>query len=61
VQLSVPGPVIAPLAQFTALGTGMPVPLKVTADEDPFDALLVTVSCPPVNPAAPGLNCTLRV
>ena len=60
-QLSVPGPVITPLAQFTALGTGMPVPLKLTAVEDPFDASLVTVNCPVSAPAAPGLNCTLRL
>jgi len=61
VQLSVPAPVMALVAQLTPVGTGIPVPLKVTAVEDPLDASLVTVTCPDSDPAAPGLNCTARL
>ncbi len=61
VQLSVPAPVKVLVAQLTPVGTGTPVPLKVTAVEDPLDASLVTVTCPDSDPAAPGLNCTLRL
>ena len=61
VQLSVPAPVMVLVAQLTPVGTGTPVPLKLTAVEVPPDALLVTVTCPDNDPAAPGSNCTLRL
>jgi hypothetical protein len=59
VQLSVPVPVIVPLVQVRPLSTGSPVPLRATADEVPFEELLVSVSCPVAAPAAVGLNCTV--
>ncbi len=44
VQLSVPAPVNDPLVQLSALSTGTPVPLRLTAVEDPLEELLVSVS-----------------
>lgn len=61
VQLSVPAPVMEPVAQVSALGTGTPVPLKLTVVDVPLDALVVSVSCPAKGPATEGLNCTPRL
>ncbi len=61
VQLSVPAPVIEPLAQLSPLSTGTPVPLRLTPVEVPPEELLVRVSEPEMAPAAVGSNCTVRV
>ncbi len=60
-QLSVPAPVIEPLAQLSPLNCGIPIPLRLTAVEVPVEELLVSVNVPEAAPAAPGSNCTLRV
>ena len=61
VQLSVPAPVIAPLAQLRPLNPARPLPLKLTAVEVPVDELLVSVSDPVTAPVEVGSNCTVRV
>ena len=61
VQLSVPAPVIEPLVQLSALSTGIPVPLRLTAVEVPEEELLVSVSVPAAAPATVGSNCTVSV
>jgi len=61
VQLSVPAPVIAPLAQLRPLNPARPLPLKLTAVEVPVDELLVSVNDPETDPAAEGSNCTVRL
>jgi hypothetical protein len=61
VQLSVPDPVIDPLAQLRALNTGTPVPLRLTRVEEPLEELLVRVREPEAAPAAVGSNCTVSV
>jgi hypothetical protein len=61
VQLSVPAPVIEPLAQVSPVSTGTPVPLRLTTVDVPVDELLVSVSDPEVAPAAVGSNFTVSV
>jgi hypothetical protein len=61
VQLSVPTPVIVPLAQLSALGAGVPVPLKLIKVDVPPEELLVIVSAPVAAPATVGSNCTVSV
>jgi hypothetical protein len=61
VQLSVPEPTIDELAQLSPVNTGTPVPLRLTAVDDPASELLVNVIWPVAEPAAVGLNCTLSV
>ena len=61
VQLSVPAPVIEPLAQLSPVSTGTPVPLRLMAVEVPDEELLVRVSDPETAPAAVGSNCTVNV
>ena len=61
VQLSVPAAVIDPLAQLSVLSTGTPVPLRLTAVEDPVEELLVRVNEPETAPAVVGSNCTVSV
>ena len=61
VQLSVPAPVMELLLQLSALSTGTPVPLRLTAVEDPVEELLVMVSEPEAAPAVVGSNCTVSV
>jgi hypothetical protein len=61
VQLSVPAPIIVPLTQVRALSTGTPVPLRLTAVDDPVMELLVRVNCPVAAPAVAGSNSTLSV
>jgi hypothetical protein len=61
VQLSVPAPVIDPLAQLRALSNGTPDPLRLTTVDVPLEELLVSVSVPEAAPAAVGSNCTVRV
>ncbi len=61
VQLSVPAPVIEPLAQLSPLSTGTPVPLRPTMVEEPPEELLVNVSEPEAAPAVAGSNCTVSV
>jgi hypothetical protein len=60
VQLSVPAPVIDPLAQMIPVSTGTPVPLRLTTVDGPVDELLVNVNDPEPAPAAVGSNCTLN-
>ena len=61
VQLSVPGSGDEPLVQLSALSTGTPVPLRLTAVEVPLEELLVRVSEPETAPAVVGSNCTVSV
>lgn len=61
VQVSVPDPMIDPLAQLSPVSPGTPVPLRATTIDVPFEELLVSESCPVSAPAAPGANCTLSV
>jgi hypothetical protein len=61
VQLSVPAPVMDPLAQVSALNTGTPVPLRLTTVDDPLEEVLVMVSWPVTAPALVGSNCTPSV
>ena len=61
VQESVPAPVKDPLVQLSALSTGTPVPLRLTAVEVPLEELLVRVSEPEAAPAVVGSNLTLSV
>jgi hypothetical protein len=61
VQLSVPAPVIEPLAQVNPVSTGTPVPLRLTTVDVPVDELLVSVSDPVTAPAAVGSNWTVSV
>ena len=61
VQLSLPAAVIVPLVQLSALSTGTPVPLKVTAVDEPVEELLVRVSEPETAPDVVGSNLTLSV
>lgn len=61
VQLSVPAPVMVPLAQLRAVSTGTPVPLRPTTIDAPFEELLFSDSCPVSAPAVLGSNCTLSV
>ena len=61
VHVSVPAPVMEELVQEIAVSTGVPVPLKVTTDEDPVEELLARVNCPDAAPALVGSNFTVRV
>jgi hypothetical protein len=61
VQSSVPAPVIALFVQLSALRTGTPAPLKLTAVVVITAAAPVTVSCPVAAPIAVGLNPTVSV
>lgn len=61
VHLSVPAPVIDPLAQLSEVSAGTPVPLKLTAVDAPVEELLFKVSEPETAPAAVGSNWTLSV
>jgi len=61
VQLSVPAAVMELLVHVRPVSTGVPVPLRLTAVEDPVDELLVRVSEPVAAPAAVGSNCTVNV
>jgi hypothetical protein len=61
VQLSVPVPVIEPLAQLRLVNTGKPVPLRLIKVEVPLEELLLIVSCPVALPADAGWNCTVSV
>jgi hypothetical protein len=58
VHESVPAPVIDELVHDTALGVGMPVPLKSTVAVAPEVALLEIVKVPEAAPAAVGANFT---
>ena len=58
---SVPVPENAVRVQFSPLRPGTPVPLKLTAVDDPVDESLVSVSCPVDAPAVVGSNCTFSV
>lgn len=61
VQLSVPAPVIVPLAQLRPVSAGTPVPLRPMTVGLPPPELLVRSSCPLAAPATVGSNCTLNV
>jgi hypothetical protein len=61
VQLSLPAPVIDPLAQLSAVSAGIPVPLRLISVEVPLDELLVRVNEPLAAPAIVGSNCTVSV
>jgi len=61
VHVSVPAPVIDPLEQLSAVSTGIPVPLRLTAVDAPVEELLLRVSEPEAVPAAVGSNWTLSV
>ncbi len=61
VQLSVPAPVIDPLAQVKPVNSGTPVPLRPITVDVPVEELLVSVSDPVAAPAAVGSNCTVNV
>jgi hypothetical protein len=61
VQLSKPAPVIDPLAQFSPLSTGTPVPLRLTVVDGPVNALLMIVNWPVTGPDAAGLNWMVSV
>ncbi len=61
VQLTVPAPVIVPLAHVSPVNTGTPVPVKLTAVDVPVDELLVRATVPVADPAAVGTNCTVSV
>ncbi|MGB6689911.1 MAG: hypothetical protein WBE76_18905 [Terracidiphilus sp.] len=58
VHESLPAPVIDELVHDTALGVGIPVPLKSTVAVPPDAALLEMVKVPVAAPAAAGSNCT---
>ena len=62
-QLSVPAPVIEPLAQLRLLKSGspVPVPLRLIAADGPLDELLLSISRPVAAPTTVGLNCTANV
>jgi hypothetical protein len=63
VHESVPDPVMEELVQYMALTAGVtvvPVPLKLTTAEGLVDELFEIVNCPVTDPAAVGLNCTVR-
>ena len=60
-QLSEPAPVIDPLVPVRALSTGTPVPLKVTAVDEPVEELLEIVNWPVTGPDAVGLNWMVSV
>jgi hypothetical protein len=60
-QLSVPAPVIDPLAQVKPLNPGKPAPLMGIADTGLVEELLVMVSVLLTGPATIGLNSTLRI
>jgi hypothetical protein len=61
VQLSVPAPVIDPLAQLSPLSTGTPVPPRLIKVDVPLDELLANVSWPVAAPGVVGSNCTVSV
>jgi len=61
VQVSVPAPVIVPVAQVSPVSTGTPVPLRAITVDVPVDELLVRVSVPEAAPAAVGSNSTVSV
>jgi hypothetical protein len=61
VHVSVPAPVIDPLAQVSPFNTGCPVPLRLIVDVVPADELLVSVTVPFTAPAAVGLNAIPNV
>jgi hypothetical protein len=58
VQESLPAPVIEEFVHDTALGVGIPVPLRGTVAVPPDEALLEIVNVPDAAPAAVGSNCT---
>jgi hypothetical protein len=55
VQLSVPAPVMDPVAQVTAVNLGTPLPSRPTCHRDPL-ALLVKSSSPVSDPVVEGSN-----
>lgn len=55
-QLSVPAPVIDPLAQVTLVNLGTPLPCRPIRRRDPLAALLVKSSSPVSDPVAEGSN-----
>ncbi len=61
VQMSVPAPVIEPLAQVRPLNTVTPVPLRLTVEVVPAEELLLMVNVPATAPGAAGANCTVNV
>jgi hypothetical protein len=61
VQVSVPAPVIDPLAHVNPVSTGTPVPLRPTDAVVPVEELLFKVSAPETAPAAVGANCRFSV
>jgi hypothetical protein len=61
VQLSVPVAVITEFVQVNPVSTGTAVPLRPTTVEVPVEELLVNASDPVEEPAAVGLNCTVRI
>ena len=61
VQASVPAPVMDALVQESALGTGIPVPLRVTLAVGSVDEVLPMVTCPLAEPLTAGLNWTESV
>ncbi len=61
VQVSVPAPVIDPLAHVNPVSTGTPVPLRFTDAAYPVAELLLNVREPDAAPAAVGANCRLSV
>ena len=67
VQISVPGPVIEPLPQESALsvpgamGADVPVPLRMITADGLVAELLTKVSCPVTALAAEGSNPTFKV
>jgi hypothetical protein len=61
VQESLDAPVIEEFVQETALKVATPVPLRLTVDVPPAEALLEIVSVPAAAPEVVGSNCTCRV
>lgn len=61
VQASVPAPVIDELEQESPVSTGVPVPLRLTANVLLVEELLTIVSAPLAAPAVVGSNFTVRV
>jgi len=55
-QLSVPAPVIDPLAQFTLVNLGTPRPCRMIRHRDPLAALVAKSSSPVSDPVAEGSN-----
>jgi hypothetical protein len=55
-QLSVPAPVIDPLAQVTLVNLGTPLPCRTIRHTDPLAALVFKSSSPVSEPVAEGSN-----